>query len=154
MVPDSVTTRPPFRRSCSGLHHPLFRIVLVVELEPGVTGAASMVVTEADTAVALGTGDVAVLATPRLVALCETASCSAISALIPPGSTTVAKRVQFDHLAPIRVGTEVRAEATLQRVEGRRLTFTVSATDSAGLVGAGRVTRVVVHLDDFTAKAR
>lgn len=113
-----------------------------------------MVVTEGDTAAALGTGAVAVLATPRLVALCEVASCAAIADRVAEGVTTVASRVQFDHLAPIRVGTEVRAEATLQRVEGRRLTFTVSASDVAGLVGAGRVTRVMVQHDAFMAKAR
>jgi len=63
-------------------------------------------------------------------------------------------RVRFDHLAPVAVGTIVHAEATLERVEGRRLVFTVSASDLAGLVGAGRVTRVAVERDRFIAKAR
>lgn len=118
------------------------------------TGRAMLVVSEHDTAQALGTGVVAVLATPRLVALCEQASCAAVHHCLPEGTTTVGSRVQFDHLAPIRVGTEITAEATLERVEGRRLTFTVSATDGAGLVGAGRVTRVVVEIDGFMGRAR
>jgi predicted thioesterase len=63
-------------------------------------------------------------------------------------------RLQFDHLAPVRVGSKVTADAVLERVEGRRLVFTVSVTDSAGLVGAGRVTRVVVETDAFLTKAR
>jgi len=125
-----------------------------VPLEPGRTGRASLTVTDQDTAAALGTGVVPVLATPRLVALCEAAACSAVHHELPAGTTTVGVRVQFDHLAPIHVGTEVRAEATLERVEGRRLTFTVSATDHVGLVGAGRVTRVVVDEQGFLAKAR
>lgn len=118
------------------------------------TGRAVLVVSEGDTAVAMGTGTVPVLASPRLVALCERASVAAVTDRLPPGTTTVGSRVQFDHLAPIRVGTEVQAEATLERVEGRRLTFTVSASDTAGLVGAGRVSRVVVDVDGFMARAR
>jgi predicted thioesterase len=123
-------------------------------LEPGLSGRAVLVVSEADTASAMGTGAVPVLSTPRLIALCEEATCLAVSSLLPEASTTVASRVQFNHLAAIRVGTALQAEATLYKVEGRRLTFTVSASDAAGLVGAGRVTRVVVDRDTFMAKAR
>jgi fluoroacetyl-CoA thioesterase len=63
-------------------------------------------------------------------------------------------RVRFDHLAPVAIGTAVRAEATLERVEGRRLVFTVTASDASGLVGAGRVTRVAVERERFLNKAR
>ena len=61
-------------------------------------------------------------------------------------------RVQLDHLAPTAIGTEVTAEATLEKVEGRRLTFTVSVRDARGLVAAGKVTRVVVDRAAFLAK--
>lgn len=119
-------------------------------------GQATLEVRAEDTAESLGSGDVAVLATPRLVALCEEASCRAVDGKLPGGSsrTTVGVRVQFDHLAPVKVGSEVVAEATLERVEGRRLVFTISASDASGLVGCGRVTRVVVERDAFLAKAR
>lgn len=119
------------------------------------TAKVSLEVTDADTAPALGTADVAVLATPRLVALCEQASWEAIRESLGPERTSVASRVQFDHLVPVPTGTTVTAEATLDRVEGRRLVFTVSvALRSAerGLVGAGRLTRVMVHRDAFLAK--
>ena len=113
--------------------------------------------TDVDTALALHTGDVAVLATPRLVALCEEASCQALVGRLGEGRTSVATRVQFDHLAPAAVGATVTAEATLERVEGRRLVFTVSATlrsdACAGLVGAGRLTHVLVDEAAFLAKA-
>ncbi|HXW34447.1 MAG TPA: hotdog domain-containing protein [Acidimicrobiales bacterium] len=125
-----------------------------MHLEPGLNGRATLVVSAPDTALAMHAGDVEVLATPRLIALCEEASCCALAGVLAPGKTSVAGRVQFDHLAPVRVGSEVTAEATLERVEGRRLIFTVSASDKAGLVGAGRVTRVVVEHDGFMAKAR
>lgn len=121
---------------------------------PGLNACVSAVVGTPDTAVALGTGEVEVLATPRLIALCEEACCAAISGSLEEGQTSVGGRVQFDHLAPLRVGATVAAEATLERVEGRRLVFTVSATDDAGLVAAGRMTRVVVDKDIFLAKAR
>lgn len=123
-------------------------------VEPGLIGRAELTVGEEDTACALRTGVVPVLATPRLVALCEQAACNAVHPLLPEGRTTVGSRLQFDHLAPIKVGSTVRAEATLQRVDGRRLTFTVSVTDAAGLVGAGRVTRVLVDVEQFLGKAR
>lgn len=120
----------------------------------GLTATAAMVVSEADTAPAMRTGAVEVLATPRVVALCEEACCSALAGAVVPPKTTVGVRVQLDHLAPINVGTTVTAEATLERVEGRRLVFTVAASDHAGLVAAGRMTRVVVETDTFLAKAR
>jgi predicted thioesterase len=125
-----------------------------VAVESGLTGRAKLTVTSADTAPVMGCGDVEVLATPRLVALCEEACCTAVAGSLPPPKTTVGVRVQLDHLAPIRVGTTVTAEATLERVEGRRLVFTVAASDDAGLVAAGRMTRVAVDTDAFLAKAR
>jgi fluoroacetyl-CoA thioesterase len=63
-------------------------------------------------------------------------------------------RTQVDHLAPTAVGGVVTAEATLEKVEGRRLTFTVSVNDRCGLVAAGKVTRVIVDRERFLAKAR
>jgi fluoroacetyl-CoA thioesterase len=125
-----------------------------VTLDPGRSGTCSLVVADADTAVALGSGDVEVLATPRLISLCEEATMQAVAGELGEGRTSVGVRVQFDHLAPVRVGTQVTAEATLEKVEGRRLIFTVAATDADGLVGAGRVTRVVVDIESFLAKAR
>jgi len=125
-----------------------------VTLDPGRSGRAFLVVGEQDTAVALGSGDVDVLATPRLISLCEEATMQAVAGALGPGQTSVGVRVQFDHLAPVRVGSEVKAEAVLEKVEGRRLVFTVTASDAAGLVGAGRVTRVVVDIEGFLAKAR
>jgi fluoroacetyl-CoA thioesterase len=125
-----------------------------VSVDIGLTALATLSVTEADTAPAMRTGQVEVLATPRLVALCEEACCAAVSGAFRPPRTTVGVRVQLDHLAPVRVGGKVTAEATLERVEGRRLVFTVSASDDAGLVAAGRMTRVVVDTEAFLAKAR
>ena len=118
------------------------------------TGAAELEVGDQDTAIAMRSGDVPVLATPRLVALCEEAAVAAAVAALEDGQTTVGMRVQIDHVAPIAVGTTVRAEAKLERVEGRRLRFSVSVSDACGLVAAGKLTRVIVDRDRFIDKAR
>lgn len=120
----------------------------------GLKGSTSMVVTDADTAVAMGSGSVMVLATPRLVALCEQATCAALAGHLVESCTTVGMRVQLDHLRPTGVGERVEAEAVLEKIEGRRLTFTVSASDTKGLVAAGKVTRVLVEVDRFMDKTR
>jgi fluoroacetyl-CoA thioesterase len=126
-------------------------------VRPGLSARVDLEVADVDTAESLRTGSVPVLATPRLIALCEEASCLAVDPHLAAGRTTVASSVQFDHLAAVPVGSTVTAEATLSRVEGRRLIFTMSATlqseDCAGLVGAGRLTRVVVDRETFLAKA-
>lgn len=123
-------------------------------LSPGLHSSVKLIVAEADTAIALHSGDVPVLGTPRVIALCEEAAILALSDLLPAGQTTVGMRVQVDHLAPTHVGSSVAAEATLERVEGRRLTFTVSVSDHCGLVAAGKVTRVIVDTAQFLDKAR
>ena len=115
-------------------------------------GDAKLVVTESDTARALGSGTVDVLGSPRLVALCEEACCNAVANSLDDGTTTVGMRIQFDHLQPTPIGAEVVAEAVLERIEGRRLKFTVSASDSGGLVAAGKITRVLVDVDRFMSK--
>jgi len=123
-------------------------------IETGLSAEIDLVVTDADTAVALRSGDVAVLATPRVVALCEEACVAALAGRLDAGTTTVGMRVQLDHLQPTSVGHSVRAEAWLEKVEGRRLTFGVSVNDNRGLVAAGKVTRVVVDTDRFLEKCQ
>lgn len=123
-------------------------------LAPGLAATVELEVGPDDTAVALGSGSVAVLGTPRVVALCEEATCRAVAGELDDGTTTVGMRVQLDHLAPTSVGSTVKAEATLEKVEGRRLTFAVSVSDGAGLVAAGRVTRALVDTATFLDKAR
>jgi predicted thioesterase len=78
---------------------------------------------------------------------------AAVEGRLGPNETTVGHAVQLDHVAPTRVGGRVRAEATLQKVAGRRLTFTVTVTDNRGLVAAGRITRVIVDTDRFMERA-
>lgn len=118
----------------------------------GLRGTCELIVTEADTAIALRSGSVPVLGTPRVVALAEEASVAAVSDVLEEGVTTVAMQVQLDHVAPTAVGHRVVAESTVERVNGRRVTFTVSLNDDRGLVAVGRLTRVVVDVDRFLEK--
>jgi predicted thioesterase len=120
----------------------------------GLSARIELEVTEADTAEAFRSGSVPVLATPRLVALCEEASCLALEGHLPEGGTSVAKRVQFDHLVPVGIGRCVQAEATLDRIEGRRMVFTLSVSENGGLVGAGKLVRVVVDRETFLGNVR
>jgi fluoroacetyl-CoA thioesterase len=120
----------------------------------GACGQAELVVTDADTAGSLATGDVPVLSTARLVQLCEEASVAALRDRVDAGKTTVALRIELTHLAPISVGSTVIASATLERTEGRRLVFNASVSDVCGLVAAGRLTRVLVDRATFLEKAR
>ena len=122
-------------------------------LHPGLSAEVSLTVTDADTAVAIGSGSVPVLATPRVIALCEATAVKAVEDDLAPGTTTVGMRVQLDHLAPTPVGQTVSCEATLESLAGRRVTFTVSVNDARGLVAAGKITRVVVDIERFLEKA-
>ncbi|HEV8299232.1 MAG TPA: hotdog domain-containing protein [Acidimicrobiales bacterium] len=121
--------------------------------KPGLTASVELTVSEADTAISFRSGNVPVLATPRVIALCEEASVLALDGCLPDGETSVGMRVQIDHVQPTAVGATVTAEATLEKIEGRRLTFTVHAHDTRGLIAAGRVTRVVVDVERFLEKA-
>jgi fluoroacetyl-CoA thioesterase len=123
-----------------------------VAIEPGLTGKATLDVTAVDTAVVVGSGDVDVLATPRVVALCETATVKAVASALSPDETTVGTRVELDHLLPSQVGARVTAHARLVDVQGRRLTFEVEARDGANVVARGRVVRAVVDRARFSAR--
>jgi fluoroacetyl-CoA thioesterase len=110
-------------------------------------------VTDADTARAVGSGDLPVLGTPRLIALAEQATVAAASTLLAEGQTTVGTRIRFDHLYPTPVGGTVTAAADLAHRDDRLLRFTVAAHDADGhLVGEGEITRVIVNAERFMAK--
>jgi fluoroacetyl-CoA thioesterase len=122
-------------------------------LVPGLRAAFDHTVADQDTAVALGSGDVPVLATPRVLALAERATVAAVAGAIGPGATTVGARVDLEHLAASVVGATVRVSAELERVDGRVLKFAVELRDGARLAARGHVTRVLVDRDAFLATA-
>lgn len=128
-------------------------------MDIGSSASLELTVTEADTAAAVGSGDLPVLGTPRLVAWLEAATCAAVAQHLTPGSTSVGTRVEVEHLAASPVGAVVEAAATLTAVDGRVLTFEVTARaageDDAGnhtVLARGTVTRAVVDSERFLAR--
>ena len=121
-------------------------------LAPGMTGAASTRVTQANTAQALGSGSVPVYATPALVALLEQAAVDALAPHLPPGTTTVGVRIDVQHLAATPVGMEVQAQATLRSQEGRKLTLDVVAHDGMEQIAQGNHERVLVDQQRFVTR--
>ncbi|SCG45106.1 thioesterase family protein [Micromonospora coxensis] len=120
---------------------------------PGLTARVELTVTDADTAQAVGSGDVPVLGTPRVLALVEAATVAATAVRMPPGRTTVGSRIELEHLAATPVGRTVVAQARLGEVDGRRLVFEVAVTDGDETVARGRVERVLVDRQRFVERA-
>jgi fluoroacetyl-CoA thioesterase len=123
-----------------------------MELEPGLSARVALTVTDADTAQTLGSGDVPVLGTPRVLALVEAASVRATARHLPPGTTTVGTRVELEHLVATPVGGTVTAEARLSTVDGRRLAFAVTVYDGERLAARGTVERALVDREKFLAR--
>jgi len=112
-------------------------------------------VTDADTAVALGSGDVPVLGTPRLIAWMEAATVRAAAGVLDPGQTTVGTAIRIEHRRATTVGGGVEITATAPGdIAGRRLTFDVLAVDDSGqVVAAGQIDRVIVDRNRFLEAA-
>jgi fluoroacetyl-CoA thioesterase len=119
----------------------------------GALARVELTVTDADTAQALGSGDVPVLGTPRVLALAEAATVAATGARLAPGTTSVGVRVELEHRHAVAVGHTVTAQARLAKVDGRRLVFEITVRDRAELVADGRIERLLVDRQWFVQKA-
>lgn len=109
------------------------------------------VVSETDTAAAVGSGSLPVLGTPVLLAWCEAVTCEVLD--LPDGSTSVGTRVALEHLAASKVGATIVVSATIAYSDGRLVRFEVDAREPGGkLLGSGEVTRVIVETDRFLAR--
>lgn len=121
-----------------------------VPVTVGLLGSLRHVVTDVDTALAVGSGDLPVLATPRLLALCEAATLAAVEGALGAGETSVGTRVALEHVAASLVGSTVEVSATVVHVDGRLVRLDVAAVGADGaLLGHGSVTRVVVDRERF-----
>jgi len=119
------------------------------QIQPGLESEIDSVVTAEHTALHLGSGRVAVLATPHMIRLMETAAVQAVDPLLPDGYCTVGVQAEVNHLAATPVGMKVHVTARLVAVDGRRLTFDVTATDECEVVGQGSHQRVIVEAARF-----
>ncbi|MGZ5416011.1 MAG: thioesterase family protein [Nocardioides sp.] len=126
----------------------------VDEISTGLKAAVTHTVGEVDTALAVGSGDLPVLGTPRLLAWAEEATCAALADHLPAARTSVGTRVQLEHVGASPVGAEVEVTATVAYSDGRLVRFEVVAehvTDQK-VVGHGEITRVVVDRDRFLSR--
>lgn len=121
-------------------------------VEVGLKHSTVMTVTEGNTADYIGSGDMAVLATPAMVALMENAAMLAVALKLEEGETTVGSMISTSHLKPSKIGATILAEAEVTAVEGRKLTFTVKAFDGETLIGEGEHVRFIVNREKFLSK--
>lgn len=122
-------------------------------VQPGLVGEAHTLVDDSNVASAYGSGAVDVFATPAMIALMEGAAASCVAPFLPSGSVSVGTRVDVRHLAATPVGVLVTARAELIEVDGRRLVFQVSASDSVEVIGEGTHERMIVDLNRLLARA-
>lgn len=120
-----------------------------LELTEGATGHAEMVVGSRDTASRVGSGHIAVLATPVMISLIEEAALDAVEALLPEGKKSLGTHLDVSHIAATPVGMKVTATAKLIEIDGRKLRFAVEARDEEDLIGQGTHDRVVVTAETF-----
>lgn len=121
-------------------------------LETGLTYTSRLTVGNENTAIALGSGDMPVLATPAMIALMENAAMLAVASELEDGDTTVGGHMESSHLRPTPVGAEVSATATLEKVEGRKLYFKIIAHQGDVVIGEGTHLRFLVNREKFLAK--
>lgn len=121
-------------------------------LKEGLKHVSRLIVDKSNTAIALGSGDMPVLATPAMAALMENAAMLAVAEELPEGSTTVGGHIDISHVKPSPVGAEVQAEATLEKIDGRKLYFKVKASEGEAVIGEGTHLRFVVDRERFLSK--
>ena len=122
------------------------------ELSNGVRGTREVLVTDENTARALGSGGLAVYATPAMITQMEFCAAESVQPYLPEGSSTVGTRLDIKHLAATPVGMIVRCETELIEIDRRRLVFSCRAYDGAGLVGEGTQERFIVDNQKFMEK--
>ena len=122
------------------------------DIQPGTVGHAEMVVGTNDTAPRVGTGRIAVLATPVMINLMEEAALAAVEHLLPEGRQSLGTRIDVTHIAATPIGMKVTATAKVVAVDGRKVLLEISARDEVDLIGEGRHDRVVVTVANFQSR--
>ena len=120
----------------------------------GLTGGASVPVTEENTARTMGSGNLPVFATPAMAALMEQAAERSLLPYLEPGQGSVGIALSLSHISATPVGLTVRAKSEVIAIDGKKITFSVSAYDDAGLIGEGTHQRFLINDEAFLAKAQ
>lgn len=125
-----------------------------MRVHPGIRGEAEATVDDRQTAAAVGSGAVASFSTPSMVALMETASINAITPYLDEGESSVGTEISVRHLAATPVGYHVKAKAEVTAVDGKRVSFTVTAFDDREKIGEGAHVRYVIDFARFMERVR
>ena len=120
----------------------------------GLSHTSSTIVDNSNTARTYGSGGLDVFATPAMIGLMENAAMTAVEKDLPEGSTTVGAHISTSHVKPSKMGAMIRATAILEEIEGRKLTFKVTAYDDDGIIGEGVHIRYIVDIVKFMAKIK
>ena len=120
----------------------------------GLSYTATTAVNPNNTALALGSGDMEVFATPAMVALMENAAMNAVAPHLEAGQTTVGTQITTSHIKASALGATISATATLTAVDGRSLTFAITAREGDKIIGEGSHTRFIVDRERFLAKLK
>ena len=123
-------------------------------LKEGLKYISTTTVDTTNSALALGSGDMEVFATPAMVALMENAAMKAVAEYLPQGATTVGTQILTTHIKASAMGAKVSAEAELTAVNGRELSFSIKAYDETGIIGEGSHTRFIVDRERFLSKLK
>ena len=121
-------------------------------LQEGLQHTSELRVDGSNTAIAMGSGDLPVLATPAMMALMENAAMLAVASHLPEGSTTVGGHIAASHIKPTAVGEAVTATATVIKVEGKKIEFEVQAHCGDTLIGEGTHLRFIVNKEKFMSR--
>ncbi len=122
-------------------------------MEIGIKGYAETTAKIDNSAAAMGSGTLAVYATPAMVALIEKAACESVQAYLAEDETTVGTLMQVEHISATPMGMKVTAESVLKEVNGRKLVFSVEAFDESGIIGKGTHERFIIKTERFMEKA-
>ena len=119
----------------------------------GIENTVHSTVTNENTAQAVGSGSLPVLATPAVAALMEKAACELLTPYLDEGITTVGTKISIEHISASPIGADIRASAVLTEADGRRFAFELSAYDNSGLIARGTHERFSVMSESFLKKA-
>lgn len=122
-------------------------------LNLGIKGELNYIVNEKDTSKSVSTSDLDILSTSAMISLMELTVCKSLEGHLDTGLTTVGKSMNIQHFCPTPVGTAVKFESELVKIDGKKLTFEVKALDHFGVMGSGFHERTVVNSQYFTMKA-
>ena len=123
-------------------------------LEKGLQHTSRTIVSAANSARTMGSGDLEVFATPSMVALMEKTAWMSVAPYLNDGEGTVGTKLEIAHNAATPVGMQVWCESELVEVDGRRLVFKVEAFDAKGSIGGGTHERFIIKNEKFLAKAQ